>query len=194
MTAQIHDSLLYEKKEYSIVALSEPIPFAPQDYGLEPHYRSTDCWRGYWCEYAIADGKLILADLPIFNQEGRYPVFNGVSITENKERDGYRVYENVNLEIPFTGKILLGDGFMWDYYIHMGFQRPYAYKTLVELEFDDGELQKATDQSAVAERLRARDKIDDGRGKTFDPLGFIHRSFSLDYGTKAWWLDAEDDW
>lgn len=37
MTAQIGDIYKYQKKEFTIVALSSAMLFDPKNYGLEPH-------------------------------------------------------------------------------------------------------------------------------------------------------------
>lgn len=78
MTAQIGDKYKYQKKEYTIVALSSSIPFKPEDFGLEPHFSCTACYRGYWCEYAIEDEELLLKNLYLFNMNNKYPPLNGV--------------------------------------------------------------------------------------------------------------------
>lgn len=189
MTAQISDSFEYKGKEYSLAALSEPIPFEPEQFGLEPQDFCTACYRGYWCEYKIAYGSLLLDKLHIYNSEGFYPEFNGVSVSEFGDSMGFQIYKGVNLPIPYTGEILLGRKFIYEYYIHMGYQRPYAYEELFEFTFENGKLQKTTDCSEIAARLRdgtyGRDMA---RRLGPDIAGFIDDSFSLDYETKAWWL------
>ena len=45
---------------------------------------------------------------------------------------------------------------MVNYYIHMGLQRPHAYKTLLEFVFLDGRLIDVYGRSDVAEILRSR--------------------------------------
>lgn len=80
MTAQIPDTYTYDGKEYNIVAMSSHIGFNPKDYGLEPQASSTACWRGYWCEYAIKNGRLVLERLFLFNADDNYPDFNGISV------------------------------------------------------------------------------------------------------------------
>lgn len=212
MTAQIGDIYKYKRKEFSIVALSNAIQFDPKEYGLEPHARSTACWRGYWCEYNIVDDELLLQNLYIFNADGKYPPLNGIEISpqeyqectaysfKNKKGEkvmrpkhmGHRVYKNVNMPIPYTGKILLGDGFMHEYYIHMGFQRGWAYRELVEFVFEDGVLLECNDLSHIAKAQRDAIKKhgedsrypDDG-----DIPKFVNKSFSLDYEDKAWWTE-----
>ena len=204
MTAQIGDIYKYKRKEFSIVALSAPIQFEPKDYGLEPHASSTACWRGYWCEYNITDKKLFLQNLYLFNADGKYPPLNGIEVSPQEYQEcicysiksekgekvkrpkhmGHRVYENINMPISYTGKILLGDGFMREYYIHMGFQRGWAYRKLVELIFENGVLLECNDLSHLAKEQREAIKKQ-GKDPRYSDDGnipkFVTNSFSLDY-------------
>lgn len=210
MTAQISDKYRYEDKVYSVVAMSNPIGFDPKDYGLEPQASCSACWRGYWCEYAIKNGRIVLEKLLIYNAEDNYPEFNGVSALPLEYEDaecwtfgedkpkiksfpinfGHRTYET-NMEINYTGKIVLGDDFIQDYYIHMGFQRSWAYKILKEFDFVDGKLTGIIDHSKVAKELREMIKRDP---EGFDIMlhsnieSFVNDSFSLDTNIKAWWI------
>ena len=212
MTAQIRDIYNYDNNDYRIVALSSVMLFKPQDYGMEPHTSSTACWRGYWCEYEISNGELLLKNLYFYNTDGNYPPLNGVEVSPpefievegrrglRKKREkftmpahhGHRVYKNVNLPIPYTGKILLGDGFMREYYIHMGFQQSWAYKKLIELVFKEGILLECNDLSRIAKAQREAMKeqgVNPRYPKISDIQKFVDESFSLDYADKAWWLE-----
>lgn len=172
MTAQRGDIYKHNGKEYTLIALSSSLPFDPKNYALEPHTRSTACYRGYWCTYAIEDEILHLEELYIFNRDGNYPTLNGVDISEEEYTEalvirnrvkrtelipkyaGHRVYKNINLPVSYTGKMLLGKDFIRDYYIHLGFQRYWAYKHLIELVFEDGILVETNDYSDVAKQQR----------------------------------------
>ena len=106
--------------------------------------------------------------------------------------DGHRLYSGVHLLIPYTGKLLLGRDFLQEYYIHMGFQQPFAYKTLMEFVFEEGIPLDAIDHSDTAEELRKTIDLQDSRWA----LGiksvsqFVNDCFSLDYKAKAWWLSG----
>ncbi len=212
MTAQIGDIYKYQKKEFTIVALSSAMLFDPKNFGLEPHARSTACWRGYWCEYSIENDELLLKDLYLFNSEDKYPPLNGVEVSpqefveyecysgNKKKREkitspahfGHRVYKDINMPIPYTGKILLGDGFMREYYIHMGFQRGWAYKKLIELVFEEGILLECNDLSHIAKAQREsmkQEKVNPRRPDGENIPKFVEDSFSLDYADKAWWME-----
>ncbi len=206
MTAQIGDIYKYQKKECTIVALSDANPFDPKDFGLEPHAISSACWRGYWCEYAIENDKLLLKNLYLYNEDDNYPQFNGVEVSPPEFEEykcnggkkvtmeanfGHRVYREVNMPISYTGKILLGDGFIQEYYIHMGFQRGWAYKKLIELVFEEGILLECNDLSHIAKAQR--EAMKQGSVNPRRPSGdnipkFVEDSFSLDYADKVWWI------
>lgn len=208
MTAQIGDIYKYGKKKYQIVAMSAGMPFNPKHYGLEPHPSSTACYRGYWCEFSVDDEKLVLKNLYLFNMDGNYPPLNGVEVApqefieferrtgKNKTEKyvypahhGHRAYENLDMLIPYTGKILLGDGFMDEYYIHMGFQRAWAYKKLLEFVFDEGIAVECNDLShmAKAQRQAMKAQNENPRYPDGNIPKFVEDSFSLDYSDKVWW-------
>lgn len=174
MTAQIADIYRYKKDEYKIIGMTKPMTFNPHDYGLEPQSCCTACWRGYWCEYDIRDNGLYLEKLFMFNREDKYPELNGVSVSPIEYQEGYvsslngmkrrktsfpkysghRLYEGVNLFIQYTGKILAGKNFLSQYYIHMGYQKFYAYEIVKEFIFEEGVLQDIVDHSDFAKSIR----------------------------------------
>lgn len=188
MTAQIGDTFRYEEQEYSIVAISNSIPFHPKDYGMEPEAVCTACWDGYWCDYKISDNGIFLQNLYINSKDGNYPEINGVK--GNNQYMGHHLYKNINLPIPYSGKIVVGKDFINKYYVHMGYQRAWGYETLLEFVYEDGKLTDIMDYSSVAAELR--EKSDDGVGGSLhgegDKLNFIEDSFSLDLKDKAWWI------
>lgn len=93
--------------------------------------------------------------------------------------------------MDYTGRILVGKGFIHDYYIHMGFQRAWAYETLKEFVFENGKLINVVDHSKIAAELRElidRDPEEFDNKLHEDIIGFVNSSFSLDFENKAWWL------
>ncbi len=196
MTAQIGDSFKLDKKEYTIVAISEKLKFDPVKYDIIPQMASTACWRGFWCVYNITDEGIFLEDLYINSKDDYYPEIEGVKPLSEKEVDGefeymgHHLYKGLNIKMDYTGKILVGDKFMREYYIHMGFQRAWAYEKLLELVFVEGNLIEKNDQSQVAADLREKISNDSEfhEKMRMDISKFVEDSFSIDYGTKAWWL------
>ena len=184
MTAQIPDKFRYEGKDYDVLSYTGPIAFDPMEHGLYPDSSSTACWRGYWCEYVVKNGRLVMERLLLHNSHGYYPDLDGVSVSplEYEEVEymtlggeiiqkkivqahmGHRTYE-ANMELDYTGAIVLAADFMPEYYIHMGFQRPWAFKDVKELEFEHGKLVRVTDQSEEAEK--AREDLFQSRGDSY---------------------------
>ncbi len=195
MTAQVGDKFCFNDQKYVVVALSQPIDFHPSQYNITPSYCCTACWRGYWCEYSISSEGIFLEKLFVHTSDDIYPPINGIVPSAKKAHTqymGHEVYEGLHIRIPYTGKILAGDDFMPEYYIHMGHQRAWAYKILVEFVFENGELTGQNDHSHIAENLREMLKNNDSlpgmRIPGHDIASFVDESFSLDYAAKAWWL------
>ena len=196
MTAQVGDKFRYKKKEYGIVAISNPIRFKPQDYGITPQACCTACWNGYWCEYEISDEGIMLDNLYVNSKDDYYPEINGIlPLSEDDSKQKFRymshhLYKGVNIKIPYTGKIVVGKDFLREYYIHMGYQRAWAYKQLKEFIFEEGKLIEVVDHSKVAKELRKQISEDpDFWNKLHDNIPiFVGSSFDLSFATKAWWI------
>lgn len=197
MTAQRGDIYKHQKYEYSIVRMSPGTNFNPTKYGIISESISTDCWDGYWCAYGLENGKLCLKELYINSQNGQYPPIKGI-LPDRRcrlfghnyiEYDGYHRY-SLNMEIPYTGKILVGEGFLSKYYIHMGFQRPWAWEKLTELLFLDGRLIEVNDQSSVAAKIREKIQL----GYELEKVSFRRRLGLVDAGSlldeeiDVWWI------
>ena len=110
----------------------------------------------------------------------------------------HRVYSDLNMKVEYHGKILVGDEFIRDYYVHMGYQRAHAYKVLKEFVFQNGNLTDVIDHSEMAAKLRemedAKNKKPSLKEKLFGKSEksiheFVETSFSLDYKDKCWWMD-----
>lgn len=196
MTAQIGDTFRYKNNEYSIVAISAPIQFNPKHYGITPEAACSACWNGYWCDYKISDKGILLQNLYVNSKDDYYPEINGVKACEEEKEDfqymGHHLYKDINLPIFYSGKIVVGKDFLNEYYIHMGYQRAWAYKTLYEFVFERGLLQDTIDHSDVAAKLREEFKNNNTIKRQPETEAEIHKfvedSFSLDLDTKAWWI------
>ena len=201
MTGQVGDIYRYFGEDYTIVAISNPIEFDPAQYGIIPEAANTACWAGYWCEYDISDRGIVLSNLYVNAKDANYPPINGVSVQAEPKGKyyaymGHHLYKGIDIPMDYTGRIVAGAGFLSKYYIHMGYQRAWAYETLIEFVFDKGCLVETVDYSIDAANIR-RGILDnpaglDGR-KQEDVEKFVADSFSLDYRVKLWWLDRAKD-
>lgn len=172
MTAQQGDILKDREQTYTILRRLGEELFRPEAYGLHPISIHTACRRGYRCTYELRDSFLTLRELLVKDGLGVYPPINGVGIAgrgaasplpsdfesmpDPRPRlpSGPETYKDIDLPIPYTGKLLLADDFDFRYYIHMGLQRPHGFRKLYTYSFQDGKLIEITDHCETASMLR----------------------------------------
>ena len=176
MTAQIEDKFIYKSKWHSLVGLQGGELFSPEQCGMNPEMIDTSCYRGFYAVYKIKRNKLYLHELTVLEKDNNYLPICGKLPQESDNGIG-ATYKNLELEIPFTGKIRLARDFIEELYVHMGFQDATAYKTVYDLTIEKGKVIKLKDLSADLEKYRGKFK------KRFDsdvsPKGIID-AFSLD--------------
>lgn len=183
MTAQISNLFKIKDKEYDLIGSSGDINFDPRDYGLTPVAPHTANWRGYYYEANIKDKKLVVENLHVNNATNDYPEINGVKPIDEKAESSFYAYYNVDLPIDYTGKILLGYGFLRRYYQHMGYQAPHAYQELLMLTFNNGELVLTKDLSEKAADFRKiveKDPAAYNKNIKSDLKEYIEKSFSME--------------
>ncbi|MCE7748923.1 MAG: hypothetical protein GPJ51_11030 [Candidatus Heimdallarchaeota archaeon] len=178
MTGQIPDSFLYEGEVYSLIGIEEEEPFSPLDYDIMPEMASTACWRGFVLYYKLDDNYLTLQDMQLNTQEAKK--INGVKPMKTKDMFKFH-YQDLNLKLDYTGKLLIARDFIDEMYVHMGFQRPIAFRKVVELDFNNGELLSVNDLSEQMENRRNKSPADGARPKTMkdkDVKNWIKDTFS----------------
>ena len=86
-------------------------------------------------------------------------------------------YQRLNVKVPFTGRMQIAREFIEEYYVHMGFQKPSAFRTLLEFEFKDGKVISHKDLSE-----NRKTPLGDFRRKygSKDLISHIDDAFSLD--------------
>jgi hypothetical protein len=112
---------------------------------------------------------------------------NGKSPTRPQDEDSWfnNHYNTVNLELDYSGGILLASGFIDRYYVHMGYHPAWKYKTVHELIFENGRLVKHQDLTEAVAEIRKR--VDDDESESSDMPGrkeikeFVARSFDRSY-------------
>jgi len=182
MTAQIPDEFRYMGELYSLIGLKGSSLYTPQDFGITPMMASTACYRGYVMRYDCVYGQLILDGMSVRTEEAQ-PVNDIDPFDEAGHFFSHR-YENLSLKTKFSGSMLLGKEFIEAMYVHMGFQRPMAYRTVLELQIQDGDIMATNDLSAKMEELRNRDSSKDAQLSSRDHndvMSWIENAFSLDY-------------
>ena len=94
-------------------------------------------------------------------------------------------YSSMDLPIPFTGGLLVCQGFIREHYVHMGFHPAWKFEHVEELLFDDGHLTSHEDVSEALAAVRAklatqRERPAPGAGLA-EITAWVRRCFRLDY-------------
>lgn len=183
MTAQISDSLEYLGREFDLAGIHGGPVFEPQQYGLAPQMISTACWAGFYCTFTVDAEALRLKELSIglpepqatAAREGRGPELFGTRPVYVENRYCF-VYEALNAVLPFTGGLLVADGFLQELYVHMGFAPAWKYREVYELIFEEGRLVRTLDCSK--QMAKVRERLTQG---PLEPDPFANR-----HAVKAW--------
>lgn len=69
-------------------------------------------------------------------------------------------YSDLNLKINFTGQIRLARDFIDEMYVHMGYQKPSSFKTVLDITLKDGELIRIDNRSNDVDKIRGKFKDD----------------------------------
>jgi hypothetical protein len=175
-TAQIPDTFIFKSEEYSLIGKTEGDFATPRQFGMTAVMIHTACYRGYYATYELTETGLFLRKFTLREKEGNYLPISGVHPVINKER--YQAeYSNLNVIVPFSGKIRLAKGFIQEFYIHMGYQKPTAFKTVLDITLKDGKVVTIKDRSEEMEKKRGAFKKAYGSGKIDKS---IEDAFSLD--------------
>ena len=183
VTGQIPDEFILNGEKFSLVGIKGQKLFTPEDFGIIPLSASTACWRGYIMGYTTTHNCLILDNMRVNTKKSKK--INGIKPqTGNGNRFFKYHYKDLKLKSNFTGSILLAKDFINSMYVHMGFQRPTAFETVVELYLENGEIILMKDISKQIEDYRNND-VDRGarpRSNSMNDIGkWIEKTFSLDY-------------
>jgi hypothetical protein len=174
MTAQISDRFIYKGQEFSLIGIEGEGLAKPEDFEMKPVAMHTACYRGFFSIYEITEKGIFLREMGIKEDMGNYKPINDVWPT--MEEYG-ALYKDIDLLISFSGKIRLAKDFIEERYIHMGFQKPSAYETVIDLIFEDGRIVEINDRSKEVEAIRKSGKE---RYKKWRIFKKIKKSFELD--------------
>lgn len=174
MTSQRTDAFLYKGDRYSLIGITDGDLADPEQFGMQPEMISTACYRGFYCTYELTEEALVLREMTLREKDGNYLPIGGV---EPEKEEYQATYHNLNEVIPFTGKIRLGKDFIREFYVHMGYQKPSAFKTVLDITLGDGRVIEINDRSREMEEKRGEFKKHYESG---DMAGTILEAFSLD--------------
>lgn len=155
MTRQISDIIKMNKKEHEIAAASDFNALLKiEDFGFEPAVMHTACYKGYYVDFKVENGVLLLDNLTIVDKNKNYPDINGVSAKTTRFARGslkdilsfIKEYSDINLQINYTGhiytadKIILNGRMKWDYSLDLK-----KCEGVKDWYFEDGVLMSITD-------------------------------------------------
>jgi len=198
MTAQRTDTVELDGRPLALVGIDGNGPFEPTRHGLAPVMASTANNRGCICRYTVTGSPpgrrkagpraLHLLRLEVrlrigWQHEvplvpvvlGRRPASIEHAVPIDWSRPVDLVYTDLGL-MPFTGALLLGDGFVSDLAVNMGFPAAWKFRRVVELLLEAGEVVELLDRSAEMAAIRARRNAEPPRRS-----GWIEEAFRLDY-------------
>jgi hypothetical protein len=194
MTGQEPDRFFYKDNKLDLVGIKGKGFLLPSDFGIETHMTATSCRRGYIMRYKIVENQLVLDGFWFSSKTDDLPEINGIKPVKLSEEmakeDDYMhhmfkfEYRNLEKKIPFKGSITLAKGLIRSRYVHMGFQKLTAYKTVLKFEFKDGIIVNVQDISKVAKKAGKKGdqpKLMDSR----DLEDWIMNHFSLN-------IDSDD--
>jgi hypothetical protein len=196
VTGQFPDEIRYRGRIYAITAVDGHGLFDPADHGLEPGMLSTACWRGVWCRYAVRHGRLLLTSVQLGCSNAPASRLFGVRPRVSPATDIYAGawhYRRLDTAMAFTGRLLIGSGYMDVGRLAMGFPPAWLYERVHELRFTAGRLTATQNRSAPIAMVRHRLGADGLRpGPDETRAAWVHRTFSLDFDY-SWPQTASND-
>jgi hypothetical protein len=184
MTAQVPDFFIYGDDKYSLAGVNGQGLFNPADHGIRTIPCSTAMWRGFGCTYALEDERLVLQDLGLCVEGDPPAIFGAQPEPSPRPFQGQLHYADIGWQVPFTGGLLLGSGFIQELYVHMGFHPAWKFRQVHELIFEQGRLNASHDRSQAMQEFRERMKKRPSRSGSPDEgelMAWIRQCFSLDY-------------
>ena len=188
MTAQVPHRVIFDGTFFDLCGISGTGMFDPEEHGIHPTSTNTAVASGFLCIYGVRDDTLyleILESSPQLIQTGnsQKQVLGAKDVFGVEPQKGGSlgyIYGPLGFPVPLTGKILLGNDFIQDLYIHMGFQDAHKYEKVVELFFENGHLVNTVDRSDEMAAVREQ-KMANGGDTEMGSTDWIEKSFSLDY-------------
>ena len=198
MTAQFPDYCIFDNTSYVLAGISGSPLFEPALVGLAPASVISACWRGYVSTYAITAQRLQLSMLQLIlgqfvgaQRQRRFvpeqgPAIHGIAPSFTSEPSALfnNTYDNLHLDVPFTGGLLLADGFIEELYVHMGFHPAWKYTTVIEIMCEAGTVVDRRDVSQQVAEMRSERlsrPLKPGKIEREELKAWIETTFRRDY-------------
>ncbi|MBN1338864.1 MAG: hypothetical protein JXA03_06035 [Bacteroidales bacterium] len=155
MTGQHSDTFLHKGEVFSLIGYEGCGLVHPRRYGMVPEMIHTACYRGYYATYEITESALLLRKLTLREKDGNYCAIGGV---DPEIEDHQAIYSGLNEVVNYSGKLRLAKGLIGELYVHMGFQKATAYKTVLDITFRRGKVIEIKDRSEEMKKNRGEFK------------------------------------
>jgi hypothetical protein len=173
MTAQIPDTFFFKGEAYVLIGKEGGELASPRQFGMEPEMLHTACYRGFYATYELTEDGLYLRELTLREQNDNYLPIGGI---EPVLEEYQATYHDLGVMIPFTGKIRLAKDFIDELYVHMGYQKPTAFRTVLDITLENGRLLEIKDRSQEMEQKRLDLKQQNQPGQM---MPSVEEAFSL---------------
>ena len=157
MTKQIPDNVLYNGQKFILAGLKGTGLFSPDAFGISSDMMGimTACYRRFFCTYACISDELFLVKLTIVNREDvELPIIEGVSpksVPPQSDIVIFNSYQDLKILCSFSGGLILvrnSVGLVGD------FPSPIEFEEVIEVQFQEGKLQKEINHSLSVANLR----------------------------------------
>lgn len=151
MTMQRPDPFIWNNEEWIFLGAENVYTlFDPESFGLSPTMADTACYKGFVIKFVVSDKQIFLDKLEVYCANGLYPPINGINPKSIKTgyMRGYRIYENINLPLHYSGIITIGRN-LHESFRGRAFIGPHAYENTFELIFKNGTIVKQKDTSGT---------------------------------------------
>ena len=208
MAGKTMNTFVYKGERYTIIGVSGDRLPCPQDFGIDlSSLPNAEEGYGYTSRFSERDAHLVLVQV-LFNCLGpcamdEAMMLNDVKLAPVQHSDLYQDagidlpegftdqvfgawYNGVDLEVEFSGGILLGGALLADGTRPLDPKYPFAYHPVIELIFEAGELIETADHSEKMLAWRtARKEQDDLRAQKRKELG-AEQGMKFHFSEEIW--------
>ncbi|NHZ60840.1 hypothetical protein [Massilia genomosp. 1] len=180
MTIQQSDTAIYNGESFALAGFSGSGLFSPAEFGIVPKALSSDCGRGFVCEYLIENSQLLLSSVNLWldtedvssgpvrlfgrsleRYEEHLFTFDRGGLDPRKlvpiirESSDFRV-AGLREPVLFSGALLLANALIHEMDVCRGFRPASSFGVVHELIVESGTVVGAFDRSIEIARIRER--------------------------------------
>jgi hypothetical protein len=133
--------------QYDLIGIAGGDILMPEYFGISPKELRT----AHHATYELTWDALYLIELTLKEKVIHYLPVGGIDSSKDLSQT---TYQGLSMVIPFTGKIRLAKDFNKEPCINMSYQKAIAYKTVLDIALQDGEVAEVKNRSWEMERKR----------------------------------------